>query len=102
MEQQKMKMTGLVDLKETTDGDLFFTIPDDVLERLGWKEGDELKFTERNGNVLIRKVKYENIELEFSDDELFKYMKCAHEQNVTFNEFCEQAIKAKLNDINSE
>ena len=94
-------MTGLLDLKETIDGDLFFTIPNDVLERLGWKEGDELKFTERNGNVLIRKVKYENIELEFSDKELFKYMKYAHEQNITFNEFCEQAIKAKLNDIDS-
>ena len=48
-------------LKETTDGDLFFTIPDEVLERLGWQEGDDLKFEERNGSVLIRKVKYANV-----------------------------------------
>ena len=83
-------------LKETTDGDLCFTIPDEVLERLGWQEGDDLKFEERNGSVLIRKVKYSNIELEFDDEELFKYMTCAHEQNITFNEFCERAIKAFL------
>jgi len=89
-------------LKETTDGDLFFTIPDEVLERLGWKEGDDLKFEERNGSVLIRKIKYESIELEFDDEELLKYMQCAHEQNITFNEFCELAIKAKLNDLDSE
>ena len=85
-------------LKETTDGDLFFTIPDEVLERLGWKEDDDLKFEEKNGMVLIRKVKYENVELEFNDEELFKYMTCAHEQSITFNEFCERAIKAFLKD----
>ena len=89
-------------LKETPDGDLFFTIPDDVLERLGWKEGDDLKFEEKNGSILIRKIKYETIELEFSDEELLKYMQCAHEENITFNQFCEMAIKAKLNDIDSE
>jgi len=89
-------------LKETAEGDLFFTIPDDVLERLGWKEGDDLKFQERNGSVLIKKIKYETIELEFDDEELLKYMQCAHEENITFNEFCERAIKAKLNDIDSE
>jgi bifunctional DNA-binding transcriptional regulator/antitoxin component of YhaV-PrlF toxin-antitoxin module len=91
-----------IELKETAEGELFFRIPDEVLERLGWKEGDDLKFEERNGSVLIRKIKYENIELEFNDEELLKYMQCAHEQNITFNEFCELAIKAKLNDLNSE
>ena len=85
-------------LKETTDGDLFFTIPDEMLERLGWKEGDDLKFEERNGSVLIRKVKYENVQLEFDDKELLKYMTYAHEQNITFNKLCEDAIKAKLLD----
>lgn len=87
-------------LKETTDGDLFFTIPDDVLERLGWKEGDDLKFEERNGSVLIRKVKYESVELEFDDEELFQYMKFAHEAGITFNQLCEDAIRARLNDNN--
>jgi bifunctional DNA-binding transcriptional regulator/antitoxin component of YhaV-PrlF toxin-antitoxin module len=89
-------------LKETADGHLFFTIPDDVLERLGWKEGDDLKFEERNGSVLIRKVKYESIELEFDDEELLKYMKFAHESGITFNQLCEDAIKARLDEIDSE
>lgn len=89
-------------LKETSNGDLFFTIPDEMLERLGWKEGDDLKFEDRNGSVLIRKVKYESVELEFDDKELLKYMTYAHEQNITFNELCEEAIKAKLNEIDSK
>ena len=89
-------------LKETTNGDLFFTIPDEMLDRLGWKEGDDLKFEDRNGSVLIRKVKYESVELEFDDEELLKYMKFAHEKGITFNELCEQAIKAKLNETDSK
>ena len=89
-------------LKETTDGDLFFTIPDEMLERLGWKEGDDLKFEDRNGSVLIRKVKYESVELEFDDEQLLKYMKFAHEKGITFNELCEEAIKANLNETDSK
>lgn len=95
-------MEKQVILKETTDGDLFFTIPDEMLKRLGWEEGDDLKFEERNGSILIRKVKYENVQLEFDDKELLKYMTYAHEQNITFNELCEEAIKAKLNEIDSK
>lgn len=88
-------------LKETADGDLFFTIPDEMLKRLGWEEGDDLKFEERNGSVLIRKVNYENVQLEFNDKELLKYMSYAHQQNMTFNELCEQAIKAKLDELDA-
>ena len=90
-----------IELKETDNGELFFRIPEEMLERLGWKEGDDLKFEDRNGAVLIRKVKYENVQLEFDDKELLKYMMLAHEQNITFNEFCELAIKAKLNDLDA-
>ena len=85
-------------LQEAEDGELFFNIPDDVLDRLGWEEGDDIKFVEKDGGFLLKKVKYENIELEFDDEELLKYMQCAHEENITFNEFCERAIKAKIND----
>jgi bifunctional DNA-binding transcriptional regulator/antitoxin component of YhaV-PrlF toxin-antitoxin module len=89
-------------LQETKDGELFFNIPDDVLDRLGWEEGDDIKFVEKDGGFLLKKVKYENIELEFDDEELLKYMQCAHEENITFNEFCERAIKARLNDLDSK
>ena len=89
-------------LKETTDGDLFFTIPDEMLERLDWKEGDDLKFEDRGDSVLIRKVKYESVELEFDDEELFKYMQLAHEKNIPFNELCEEAIKTAINESSIE
>lgn len=89
-------------LQETEDGELFFNIPDDVLDRLGWKEGDNIKFVEKDGGFLLKKIRYENVELEFDEEELFKYMKCAHEMNLSFNEFCERAIEAKLNDLDSK
>jgi len=91
-----------IELKETDNGELFFRIPDDALARLGWQEGDDLKFEERNGAVLIRKVKYESVELEFDDEELLKYMKFAHEKGITFNELCEEAIRVKLDESNSK
>ena len=97
-----MKMETEIELKETDNGELFFRIPEETLNRLGWKEGDDLKFEERKGAVLIRKVKYENIELEFDDKELLKYMMVAHEKGITFNELCEEAIKAKLDEIDSK
>jgi bifunctional DNA-binding transcriptional regulator/antitoxin component of YhaV-PrlF toxin-antitoxin module len=91
-----------IELKETDNGELFFRIPEETLNRLGWKEGDDLKFEDRNGSVLIRKVKYESVELEFDDEELLKYMKFAHESGITFNQLCEDAIKARLDEIDSE
>jgi len=84
-------------LKETDDGELFFNIPDDVLERLGWEEGDEIKFIERDSGFLIKKVKYETIELDFNEDELFKYMQHAHEQGLSFNEWVEEVMSEFIN-----
>ena len=89
-------------LKETTDGELFFNIPDDVLERLGWAEGDDIKFIEKDNGFILKKVKYENVELEFDDEELLKYMLFAHEKDMTFNELCQNAVREKLNEIDSE
>ena len=38
------------------------------------------------------------VQVDFSDEELFKYMKFAHEQDITFNQLVEQAIKAAIMD----
>jgi hypothetical protein len=38
----------------------------------------------------------EEIEVEFTDDELLIYMKMAHEMDITFNEFVELAIKEMI------
>ena len=89
-------------LKETDDGELFFNIPDDILERLGWEEGDEIKFVEQDGGFLLTKVKYESVSLDIEDEDLLKYMMFAHEQTITFNELCQNAIKEKLEELDNE
>ena len=85
-----------LEIKENPEGELYFNIPDNVLERLGWEEGDEIKFVEQDGGFLLKKVKYESVSLDIDDEDLLKYMMFAHEQNMTFNELCETAIKEKL------
>jgi bifunctional DNA-binding transcriptional regulator/antitoxin component of YhaV-PrlF toxin-antitoxin module len=87
-------------LQETDDGELFFSIPDDILDRLGWEEGDEIKFVEQDGGFLLKKVKYESVSLDIDDEDLLKYMMFAHERNITFNELCQNAIKEKLDELN--
>ena len=96
-----MKVSEL-EVKESFDGELYFRLPDDVLNRLGWEEGDDLKFIPQDEAFIIKKVKYENIELQFDDEELLKYMKFAHEKNITFNELCEEAVQAKIDEVNCE
>ena len=93
-----MKVTEL-EVKESFDGELYFRLPDDLLDRLGWKEGDDLKFIPQDDAFIIKKVKYETIELDFDDDELFKYMQFAHERNISFNELVEEAL---VNAISTE
>jgi bifunctional DNA-binding transcriptional regulator/antitoxin component of YhaV-PrlF toxin-antitoxin module len=89
-------------LQETDDGELFFNIPDDVLERLGWEEGDDIKFVEQDNGFLLKKVRYESVELDFDKEDLLNYMTYAHFKNITFNELCEQAIKEKLDELEKE
>ena len=90
-----MKVSEL-EVKESFDGELYFRLPDDLLKRLGWEVGDELKFIPQDDAFTIKKVKYANIDLDFDEEELLKYMMCAHEQNLSFNEFVEQALKERI------
>ncbi len=41
--------------QEDENGDLIVPIPPQLLEQLGWKEGDDVEFTIENGQVLIQK-----------------------------------------------
>ena len=90
-----MKVSEL-EVKESFDGELYFRLPDDLLKRLGWEVGDDLKFIPQDDAFIIKKVKYANIDLDFDEEELLKYMMCAHEQNLSFNEFVEQALKERI------
>lgn len=89
-------------VKETSEGELYFELPDDLLERLGWQEGDEIKFVEKNDGFMIKRTRYENVELELEEDELFKYMKQAHEQNMSFNDWVEHAIRMVIDGLDHE
>ena len=89
-------------IKETNEGELYFELPDELLERLGWQEGDEIKFVEKNGGFMIKRTRYENVELELEEDELFEYMKSAHEQNMSFNDWVEHAIREVIDGLKNE
>ena len=39
-----------------------------------------------------------SVPVDFTDEELLKYMKLAHEQDITFNQFIEKAIRAAIDD----
>ncbi len=43
-----------------------------------------------------------SISVDFTDEELLKYMVMAHERDMTFNEFVEEAIKAAVDRYRSE
>ena len=82
-----------IEVKEHVNGELYFDLPDDLLNKLDWEEGDQIKFIEQDGGFLLKKVKYESIEVNFDDEKLFKYMKHAHEQGLSFNDWVEKALE---------
>ena len=79
-----------IEVKESSNGEFYFNLPDDLFSRLG--EGDEIKFVERDGGFVIKKAKYESIELDIDDEELFKYMKHAHKNLLSLNEWVEKCL----------
>jgi len=86
----------IVEVKQVDE--CFIEIPPELLEKMGWKEGDDIKFfVQKDGSIHLKKVKSESIDLDFDDEELFKYMKLAHERGQSFNEFVEEALTEMIN-----
>lgn len=46
-----MKYTSIVEKDD--NGELYITIPDDLIKELGWKEGDELVFTIDGDTIIL-------------------------------------------------
>jgi bifunctional DNA-binding transcriptional regulator/antitoxin component of YhaV-PrlF toxin-antitoxin module len=88
--------------KDTETDDLFFEIPPELLKSLNWKTGDDLKWEETDKGVFVRKVKYETVELELEEEEYVKYLKYAHENNMSFNELAEKAVKEAMENNEEE
>lgn len=38
------------------NGDAILELPDEMCEELGWKEGDKLDITEKDGSIFIKKI----------------------------------------------
>ena len=84
-----------VEIQETKEGELYFQIPEELLSKLGWKEGDELKFIEKGNSLIqIKKMRYESIELDLTEEELYKYMLAAHQNKMSLDEWIETALLA--------
>ena len=82
-----------LEVQKSGQDELFVELPPELMKNLGWETGDDLKWEEtKDGGFRLKKVKMESVELEFDDDELFKYMQLAHERNQSFNQFVEEAL----------
>lgn len=76
---------------ESLDGQEFINldVDEDILEKVS-------KIA--SGEEYDTRVK---VPVDFSDADLLKYMKLAHEMDITFNELVERAIKAAIDEYNS-
>ena len=92
---QRTVMTSEVKIRETDDGDLYFTLPDDVYERLDWREGDELiwDWQPKHNSFILKKCRFESVELDLDDETFTGVAKLAHDNDVTFNRQIEMIMK---------
>lgn len=83
-----------IQVKENDQEELYFEFPPEVMKRLDWHENDELKFTDnKDGSFTITKVKMTDIDLDFTEEEYFQFLQAAHNRDMTFNEWVQEAIQ---------
>ena len=49
-------MSYILEVQEDENGDQYTTFPDEVLEEVGWQEGDILNWDVRSEGIVISKV----------------------------------------------
>ena len=49
-------MSYILEVQEDENGDQFIVFPDEVMEELGWQEGDLLNWDVRGEGIVISKV----------------------------------------------
>lgn len=49
-------MSYILEVQEDENGDQFIVFPDEVMEELGWQEGDLLNWDARGEGIVISKV----------------------------------------------
>ena len=98
-------MSKIYEVEIKTDefsGDLYFDLPKRMMEKLDWKPGDDLKWEETEEGFRCRRVNYTNVELELNEEDYVKYLKYAHENNMSFNELAEKAVKEAMENNEEE
>ena len=49
-------MSYILEVQEDENGDQYIVLPDEVIEDLGWQEGDLLNWDVRSNGIIISKV----------------------------------------------
>ncbi len=49
-------MSYILEVQEDENGDQYITLPDEVIEELGWQEGDVLNWDVRGNGIVVSKV----------------------------------------------
>ena len=49
-------MSYILEVQEDDNGELFITFPEDIIETLGWQEGDVLEWKLKGKGVILSKL----------------------------------------------
>jgi len=49
-------MSYILEIQEDENGESFITFPDDIIETLGWQEGDVLEWKLKGNGVLLTRL----------------------------------------------
>ena len=49
-------MSYIVEVEEAGNGDVFITFPDELIEELGWEEGDILEWNVKGNGITLHKL----------------------------------------------
>ena len=84
----------IVKTQEDENGDLLVTLPDEIIEDLKLKEGDEAHFhAQEDNSILITFTRYEKVEIDLEDKVLFELMLLAHERDITLNQLVNDILR---------
>lgn len=50
----------IIEVQETQDGELFIEFPDEIIEELGWLEGDVLSWDVKGEGIILSRVNEES------------------------------------------
>ena len=90
-----MKESFITEVKRSDD--LYINLPDELMEEMGWNEGDDLTFeAQDDGSFLIKKVEYASIPVDLTGKDILALSLAAHEKGITLNDFIVEVLEESL------